>query len=69
MLGELEIIFILEERIFIFNDDLLFKIIRFLLRKMKINYVLNILIYDYDVLSSLDDCLKILMFNYYYGYF
>lgn len=69
MLGELETIPISEERILTFNDDLLSKIIRFSLRKMKINHVPNILIYDYDALSSLDDCLKIPMPNYHYGYF
>ncbi|CNJ89213.1 alpha-1,2-fucosyltransferase [Yersinia enterocolitica] len=69
LLGELETIPISEERILTFNDDLLSKIIRFSLRKMKINHVPNILIYDYDALSSLDDCLKIPMPNYHYGYF
>lgn len=69
LLGELSSIPFSEDRVVIFNDDLLSKITRFSLRKMKIRHISNILIYDHDALSNLDDCLRIPLPNYHYGYF
>ncbi|ARB86057.1 MULTISPECIES: alpha-1,2-fucosyltransferase [Yersinia] len=69
LLGELSHVPLYKNKIITFNDDLLSKVIRFSLRKINIRYVPKFLIYDYDALSNLVDCLKIANSHCHYGYF
>lgn len=69
LLGESSYVPLCNKKIITLNDDLLSKVIRFSLRKAHIRYVPKFLIYDYDALSNITDCVKIATTNRHYGYF